>query len=675
MPAPMIGIPGGSGMQTQAIIQQLIEIERAPLKRLEEDNKRNQVRIQAWEELRNRTRNFANLSRDLYSFSGPFTIRTIVSSDPGAITGSTSPNVEQVSQNIKVLQLATYHQIASRQVEDSEDLPAGSFTINTGNKDVEINFQGGKISALERILRQHAGSDYEVSTVKVTSTKTLLTLRSKVIGAKGAFQLTDPDGLLRKIELVGNTSKEKLATESLEFIDNQTPIQVKTENDTELTEEKLIPKVDQSIQVTKLSFSSRFEVKSDNQKNQETNDNPQDSIETVTAGPNVKQEIGGVELNAPEIERQRPKPKDKENSVGDLQTKVTVVYERMGAKKEKSIEIKSNGDHYIDLAADGGGPVKLIELRYQPQKEYQGNLADFKIDTISEEKGIFGVAHETTKAEDAHLEVNGVEVTRPQNEGITDLIQGASLSLHRPTDQPVRLEVQHQSDEIKKKIKEWVEAHNSLVSFIRENDKAGSRDDFQMNRSHDPNAPIDEGVRRLEDASGIFAGDALTRRLLNQIQIIVAQNYPTEQNPAYRVMADIGISTGAVGSDWKDIQKGLLVIDDALLTETLSKNPDSVRELFASDVNEDGITDNGVAYAAYRDTAPYITNSGGIIASRIDLLQESIKSNKKQIFNKELSLKDKEQSLREKFGRMEAQMRNSRSTSEYLKNRLSLPAQ
>ncbi|MBW7859014.1 MAG: hypothetical protein H3C43_12145, partial [Leptonema sp. (in: Bacteria)] len=105
MPAPMIGIPGGSGMQTQAIIQQLIEIDRQPLKRLEEDNKRNQVRIQAWEELRNRTRNFANLSRDLYSFSGPFTIRTIVSSDPGAITGSTSPNVEQVSQNIKVLQL------------------------------------------------------------------------------------------------------------------------------------------------------------------------------------------------------------------------------------------------------------------------------------------------------------------------------------------------------------------------------------------------------------------------------------------------------------------------------------------------------------------------------------------------------------------------------------------
>src|SRR5690606_26463179 len=120
MPAPVVGIPGGSGMQTQVMIQQLIEIERKPLRRLEEENKRNQIRIQAWEELRKRARTLSNLSRDLYSFSGPFTIRTIVSSDPGAITGSASPNVEEVSQSIQVLELATYHQIHSREISDAE---------------------------------------------------------------------------------------------------------------------------------------------------------------------------------------------------------------------------------------------------------------------------------------------------------------------------------------------------------------------------------------------------------------------------------------------------------------------------------------------------------------------------------------------------------------------------
>lgn len=653
MPAPMVGIPGGSGMQTQVMIQQLIEIERKPLMRLEEENKRNQIRIQAWEELRNRARVLSNLSRDLYSFSGPFTVRTIVSSDPGAITGSTSPDVEEVSQSIQVLALATYHQIHSRQIQDSEDLPAATFRINTGNKDIEVKFQGGKFPALERLLRQHAGNDFEVSSVRITSDRSLLTLRSKNIGVAGAFQFTDPDGLLRNLEIVGETKQQKTATEALALKDRTAPVTV-------AKAETLLPVLVEGTTVSKLYFSSAFKV---------TKTDVPDG-QTVTSGPDVREQIGGVELNAPDIERRRQTREEKALQ-GALQAEVIVIYDHMGARKELKMELRGDGDQSVDIAAAAGGPAKLLEIRVIPVPASEGELKDFRVDTMREEEGLFGPKHETTPAKDTRLLVNGVEVTRPRNEGITDLIKGASLNFHRVTESAVHLKVQHQSDEIKKKIKEWVEAHNALVQFVRENDKFGSKDEFQMNRPTDPNAGIDEGLRKLEDASGIFAGDAVTRRLIAQLQSAVAQSYPTRQQPAFRVIGDIGISTGAVGSDWKDIQKGLLVIDDAKLDDALGRHPESVRELFAADGNEDGVTDNGIAYAINRDLAPYVTVSGGVIASRIDLLQEQIKSNKKQIYNKELSLKQKEQQLREKFGRMETQMRQNRSTSEYLKNRLS----
>ncbi len=654
MPAPVVGIPGGSGMQTQVMIQQLIELERKPLRRLEEENKRNQIRIQAWEELRKRARTLSNLSRDLYSFSGPFTIRTIVSSDPGAITGSASPNVEEVSQSIQVLELATYHQIHSREISDAEDLPAATFRINTGKKDVEIHFRGGKISALERLLRQHGGNDFEVSTVRVTSDRSLLSLRSKNIGASGAFKFHDPDGLLRNIELVGETKEQKVGTENLSFKDRELPVVI-------AKEETLLPTVAEGTTVTKLYFSSRFKTV----EKRESED-----VQTVVAGPGLSEEIGGVSINAPDIERRRLSRKETALK-GTLQAELLVVYDRMGARKEQKVEIRGDGEYTVDLAEEAGGPVRLLEIRVLPQASSEGELTSFRIDTVREEEGLFGPKHETTPAKDMRLLVNGVEVKRPRNEGITDLIRGASLNFHRVTESPVHLKVEHQSDEIKKKIKEWVEAHNALVQFIRDNDKFGSKDEFQMNRPSDPNADIDEGLRKLEDASGIFAGDAVTRRLIAQLQAAVARSYPTQQEPAFRVLGDIGISTGAIGSDWKDIEKGLLVVDDAKLDKALRMHPESVRELFAGDTNEDGVTDSGVAYVINRELAPYVTVSGGVIAARIDLLQEQIKANKKQIFNKELSLKRKEQRLREKFGRMETQMRQSRSTSEFLKNKLS----
>lgn len=655
MPAPMIGIPGGSGMQTQAVIQQLIEIERRPLMRLEEDNKRNQVRIHAWEELRNRARKLSNLSRDLYSFSGPFTVRTIVSSDPGAITGSAAPDIEEVSQSIRVLSLATYHQIHSREVQDSEDLPAGTFRINSGNKDIEVKFPGGKFQAFERLLRQHAGSDFEVSSVRISSDRSLLTLRSKNTGKAGAFQFTDPDGLLRNLEIVGMTEQVKTETQDLALKDRTTPVLV-------TKEETLLPDLAEGVTVSKLYFYSSFRL------NVTPALEPQG--QTVRSGPVVRESIGGVELNAPDIERRRQIQEEKALQ-SNHQADVIVVCDVMGVRKEVKLELRGDGDQSIDIAASAGGPAKLIEIRVIPVAASEGEMKNFRADTVSRAEGRFGPMHETTPARDMHLLVNGIEVTRPRNEGITDLIKGASLNFHRTTDSPVHLKVQHQSDEIKKKIREWVEAYNSLMQFIRDNDKFGSRDEFQVNRSTDPNAGIDEGLRKLEDASGIFAGDAVTRRLVAQLQSAVAQSYPSQQQPAFRVIADIGISTGAVGSDWKDIQKGLLVIDDAKLDDALGRYPESVRELFAADTNEDGVTDNGIAFVMNRELAPYVTLSGGVIASRIDFLQQQIKANKTQIYNRELSLKQKEQQLREKFGRMESQIRQNRSTSEYLKNRLS----
>ena len=156
MPAPAI-FQNNAGVNPGEMIEKLMKAERMPLLRLEEDIARSQIEIKAFEELRNRARKLSDASRDLYSFAGPFATKSVESSDPGAITGQAAPDVDPGSQEVEVLELATKHQITSRQLSRNETLPKGKFTINVGEKELEVDFPGGGVVDLERALKGQAG--------------------------------------------------------------------------------------------------------------------------------------------------------------------------------------------------------------------------------------------------------------------------------------------------------------------------------------------------------------------------------------------------------------------------------------------------------------------------------------------------------------------------------------
>ena len=92
-----------------------------------------------------------------------------------------------------------------------------------------------------------------------------------------------------------------------------------------------------------------------------------------------------------------------------------------------------------------------------------------------------------------------------------------------------------------------------------------------------------------------------------------------------------------------------------------------MRELFASDTNEDTIPDNGVAVELESQLRPYNRTSGGLIAARITMLKDQISSSKEEIYRKERSIEDKRQNLRERFGRMEQAVQQNRAMGDYLK--------
>lgn len=670
MPAPYV-MPNSSGMDVPSVIQKLIEVERIPLKRLEEDNKRDEIRIQAWEELRTKTKKLLDISKDIYSFTGPFAQKKLFSSDEKSITGIASPNVKEVNHQIKVIELAKKHKIRSREIENNEQIPAGKFSILYNAKEFNFDFKGGNIFELEKLLKEKVNDLFDISLVNLGNNKLILVFTSRIFGQKGKFEFKDPDKLLQFLEIIAPKGKaqekkyevdfKKENFESCENIEIQDKKVKILENAREC--------VYQFLQKDKINFIE-LEFNYEVQKNLESFDKKK---EKIYIGPEIKNKINDIELIAPNIERE--KYFNFETDLENKQSKLGIIefhYSVLGTPKVKQIPIEFNKKNFqLQLKdLDESEPMVLNSIKFI--KEFQGHLEIKKIilNKLEENEIVFEPLYEIEKAQNSKLLVNGIPVEKDTNENITDIIPGVSLNLHSTTEHNVELKIEYDVQKILEKIRDWVKSYNELLTFIKDNDKFNRDQDFQFQRSANPNERIEDGIRKLEDSSGIFAGDPIVRRIVNILNSITGSSYPTKSN--IKTLAQIGISTGKPGSAWQDIKKGLLIIDEEKLQESLKSHSESVKELFALDKNEDLIIDDGVAFKINQELDDYVKASGGIITSRIELLKEKIKENKKIIFNKELSLGRKEEMLRKKFGRMETTIQNSKSLNKYLQNKLGI---
>lgn len=377
---------------------------------------------------------------------------------------------------------------------------------------------------------------------------------------------------------------------------------------------------------------------------------------------------------APQIERERiTSQQEQVNQNREKLGKIVLYYLSSGTPKQKEIVLNpKQRDFSFNFKEQENTSVQINAIEFSKNFEGIFTLTKLKVKKEIEDQTVFGPMHEIDPPQDALMLINGVQVSRSSNENLIDIIPVASLNLHRTTNYEVELKVEYDIQKIKDKIKEWVNQYNELLQFIKENDKFNRDQDFQVNRSSNPNERIEDGLRKLEDSSGIFAGDPIARRLVSTLARITGSAYPTKLNPSFKTLAQIGISTGQPGSNWQDIKQGLLILDEAQLENVLKNYPESVKELFALDKNEDAVVDDGVAYKMYEELSPYVKFSGGIITTRIDLLKDQIKENKKIIYNKELSLGRKEEMLRKKFGKMESAIQNNKSMGKILQNKLGI---
>lgn len=630
-------MPGmASGQDTNTMVKQLVELEKKPIKRWEMENLYSKAQIEVWTELKVRTSNLSSKTKDLTTFTSPLATKKIKPSEEGVLSGEATRGASPGKKTIEILELATKHQISGNKVDLEKDIPKGKFAILSAKEKVELEFTGGTAQDLSNLIKNSAASIANTHLIRVNSDEGIISLTAVNPGRKSQLKFMDPDGVLFAGGLVGEYTPPpepvikpiELKWESAEAYSSE-----KYENN--LQPEWNPKKLETGIEIQSLTAYS-FGIDTVSTKED-------DSIRIqLLAEVELPRLDVGVFLKSGDVEHYR--------SASLYPT-------------EEGYEWKLN-DSIL------GKDISKIVFFNPGETAY--SLKSIELVSVPKWKGA-EPAQTIAEAKDAKFKIDGIEITRDKNEGINDVLQSVSLNLLKVTEEPVRFDIEPETEKGVALIKEFVDAYNQLMVFAKEAtavDRDGRIADKDFASDTDRKTDIGKDFWKNKEKTGLLAGDNAMLRLTSGLKTIISGAYPNKQERGYKTLAEIGISTGTIGSTWEKIQDGILQVDEDMLNKALNENPEAVKELFATDTNGDAITDEGVGYRAIDHLKSYNAFTGGIVNSKIGLLESNISDNKKKIKNHEAHMLAYENKLKQRFLYMEQGVGRNKSISNYLQNNM-----
>ncbi|PJZ54032.1 flagellar hook protein FliD [Leptospira adleri] len=632
---PAFTIPGlSSGQDTNLIVKKLVELEGKPIRRLEQQNSFNKAQVKAWNDLKIVTTDLQNKTRALISFTAPFAMKNIVSEPEGVVSGDASRSASAGKRKIEIKELATFHQVSGDKTDANKQIPAGSFKIFSGDSEKEIEFSGGTIRDLAAAIKVSAAGLVNTGLVKVDGDNYVLTLTAGLSGKERKLKFEDANGVLQASGLVGATEPADPPKEI-----------------------NLLPEADQIL----VFQSKKYGVAAD-AKPTFKEENGKKWIEVASVG-SFQFGIPTSELKKnTKIELITPTQLASEDKV-----ELGILYKEND--KEKMVletASKEEGKIVLNLKSFPSG-MKAHKILFANSSGKTVVLENFHIVVPGEFRGA-KPAKEITEAKDAVFLVDGIEVNRPKNEGLTDVLDGVSMNLLKKTESPVSIDIKTDSDKGLEMIKEFVAAYNTVLKFSKESTAVDKN--AQVNDGKEDGGEIGQTFWEGKTKTGLLSGEHTVLRLIAGMKTVASSSYPvTGENPV-RMLSDIGISTGNVGSKWADIQDGFLILDEEKLKSKLAENPDAVRNLFAIDTNSDARMDTGVAVDLLEHVKPYTQYAGGLVSGKVKMLEEQVTDNNKKIKEYENHLVSYEKKLKSKFLYMEQGVGKNKAVGAYLNNNL-----
>ncbi len=677
-----LSIPGVTDKyKTNDLVNSLMEVERKPLRREEAQLEKYQTQQNAWRDVNQKISTLKENSKKLYSFQNPFNSKLTESSNEDALTADADRSAESGSFKITVLKEATADRFLSGNIDKNMKIEAGKYVYGVGDKKVELNWKGGKISDFVQAINRRGTNILKASLIGVTSNKKSLLIEGLVTGTDNKLIFEEKAlELAKNIDMVSDAPVE---TEALfTALDN---ISVPASNEEGL--QKNMPQLSKSnvkLENNLITVPARnaIEIPIPEDLNEDGHQVLEFSFkvaQTEDITTKIKDVAKEPSLPSPGYVEFQGLVITNEQSETALESQEVELDEPLVPIDDSNyiaIKNKDGSEIPLDISAytpDENGNVHIsISLKDYPDAESlivrnssTGKELTFSVPQSrdsSKNQG-FTPNHAITTAEDAAFKYEGITLHRPSND-VDDVIPNVTLHLHSATEKPVTIKINPDKDSAKEALITFVGTYNQVLAEIN------------ILTSNKPEiiAELDyltpEEREAAEKKLGMFQGDFTLTNGKASMQRTVASKYNTTENAEITMLNQIGISTNASskGAGYNASQmRGYLEIDEKQLDAALESNLEDIKNLFGYDSDGDHIIDSGLGYLLDKQTNSW-TQAGGLISTKISMLENQIKNSNSKIATLQAQLDEKELELKNKYANMEGTLNSLESQKNSLNN-------
>jgi len=621
-----------SGFEVDEIIEQLMELERQPIERMEQRGQQALEKQEVWREVDSRARELQNSltpMRERWNFLQ----QQAITSDDDVITAVAQDRADEAVYDFEVHNLATRHSIATSEgYIDSETALGyeGEIYLGTGPDITELDeFELDSETASwlhgspELGFHAHleAGQDYDLNIEELAFDE--LETGGEVDEVRiSAASFTDAGG-----EDIMEELEQYYADKGKEDFDPQAPLLTLTYDGEGWQAED--------------QWGEEFTLEGDHPD-------------------------GILNLEAEMVQTGEGEEEDDEI----LATRAFDFRFGSEAINQRRVVI-SGGDSLDDIAAGINGTTEETGVQASVIKKASD---DYRLILTSQEEGTDGkiqawspeglweemqIDKELTAPQDASFDFNGMEITRTSNT-VDDLVRG--VEFHLEGEGEATVEVEFDTDAPREMINNFIETYNSFNSILR-----------QVQEEEDDGFQEDEdGVQR----RGALRGDTTLMRIESRLRRTVFGLVPNIEGedplPANSLMG-IGISAGAPSSeetDYMESAEGFLSItDDEALEEALRDDPEGVFELLGrrAPTDEDGNPrgPDGLARQV-DDFLDSLVGPNGMVSNRQDQMQRQVSDLEDRIERLEARVQTRKDHLIRQFTAMERHISRMHGQGDFM---------
>ncbi len=677
-------MPGvSSRLGTDKTIESLMKLERIPRDRVEQNKEGLEQQKTYWQDVNRRMSSMRESARGLYSFQNPFNDRVVTTSDAAVVTGSAVRQAEAQTNDFIVRQAAQADRFLSEPQNPSFIVEAGEYTFTIGEAEtavsVSFDFKGGSLKDFAAILTRRGQDKIAASIVSVQNGKQSLLVESKLFGAENKLVfasdaasdlalnigILEPKIAVKDIAIDADTVRE-YAPPALADGDESGAAVEQPAGQFTLNEGSLTVGAESSAVV---SFPENFTVGRGMAVSFETATKllPARPMPDMTPppGPSLPNAgsvtFNGVVIgNAPDsVPIPEWKPPEPPKRVDDMNA-LSIAFSD-GTSLELPLLADSDAFTAVTFAIPdsevGKNIVSLNIINKNTNREVslQHVQTSDPSDTTS-----YVPKNPVSTAQDALITMDGINLSRSSNT-IDDLLPGITLTVKKPSSEPVTIGVEADRENIKNSIISFVGNYNRLMAEVN----VLTRNDARV--VDELSYLSEDEVESLRKRMAAFSNDSTLTQYKSAMQSAVTAPYPTANGTFILSTFGIGTDMRGTGSGGYDPSRlrGYLEIDEKKLDEALDSRLRDVQQIFGYDTNGDLIVDTGVAYAVETLTRPYV-ETGGLIATRTATLDTRIKADERRLITMDKQLADKEASLRAQYSQME----NAFSRMEQMTNSL-----